>query len=156
MSGEEGAPYLEELAVRLDRSDQRLYAAIAVARIASMESLTRAVAALSPSPRGTVSGVVTAFYGALGRADGPAAAEAVVPEKRARGPLSAQAITQFYSRLAEPLQLVSVTQLDARTVFAQYRYRTLAGRVCDGEAQVTVRSAGDEFLIERVRALKNC
>jgi hypothetical protein len=145
MSNKEKIPYLEELAVRLERSDQRLYAAIAVARIASMESLIKVAATLSPR-----------FYEELGRADGPAAADAIVPEKRTRGPLSAQAITQFYSRLAEPLHLVSVAQLDPRTVFAQYRYRTAGGQVCDGEAQVTVRAAGDEFLIERVRALKNC
>lgn len=154
MSNREKIPYLEELAVRLDRSDQHLYAAIAVAKIASMGSLIKVAATLSP--RGTVSGVVTAFYQALGRADGPAAAGAIVPEKRTRGPLSAQAITRFYSRLAEPLHLDSVTQLDPRTVFARYRYRTAGGQLCDGEAQVTVRAAGDEFLIERVRALKNC
>jgi hypothetical protein len=154
MSSKDGIPYLKELAVRLDRGDQRLYTAIAVAYIASMESLIGVAAALSP--RGTVLGAVTQFYEALGRADGPAAAEAVVSEKRAHGPLSADAITQFYSRLAEPLALVSVAQLDSRTVFARYRYRTVAGQSCDGEAQVTVRAAGLEFLIERIRALKNC
>jgi hypothetical protein len=154
MSTKDDIPYLRELAVRLDRGDQRLYAAIAVAHIASTESLIKVAAALAQ--RGTMLGAVTQFYEALGRADGPAAAAALVPEKRTHGPLSADAITQFYSRLAEPLALVSVAQLDARTVFAQYRYRTLAGKSCDGEAQVTVRTAGLEFLIERVRALKNC
>jgi hypothetical protein len=154
MSGKQGVPYLEELAVRLGDLDQRLYAAMAVTKIASMESLVGTAAALFP--RATARGTVTQFYEALGGADGPSAAEAVVPEKRAHGPLSADAITQFYSRLAEPLALVSVARLDARTVLARYRYRTLAGRSCDGEAQVTVRTAGLEFLIERVRALKNC
>jgi hypothetical protein len=152
MNSKEGAPYLEELAVRLGRSDQRLYAAIAVAQIASVQSLVK----VARSPRGTALGAVTQFYEALGHGEGSAAAEAVIPEKRAHGPLSAEAITQFYSRLAEPLALVSVAQLDARTMFARYRYRTTVGQSCDGEAQVTVRPAGLEFLIERVRALKNC
>ena len=109
MSSKQGVPYLEELAVRLGDLDQRLYAGMAVTKIASMELLVGTAAALFP--RATARGTVTQFYEALGRADGPAAAEAVVPEKRAHGPLSADAITQFYSRLAEPLALVSVARL---------------------------------------------
>jgi hypothetical protein len=140
-------PALDVLAVRLKPSDERLYAAIAVANIAS-----------GYAPSGNEADAVIAFYEALGRADGFAASQHVIPEKRYApdGPLSADAITRFYSQLSEPLRLLSVSQLDDGTVHARYHYRTAKGVTCDGEALVTTRPTEHEWLIEHVRAMKNC
>ena len=149
VEGHADGPFLDGLAVRLEPSDERLYAAIAVANIASRDATSDNEAAGSL-------GSVTAFYEALGRADGFAASQRVIPEKRAHGPLSADAITQFYSQLSEPLQLLSISQVDRRTVHARYHYRTAKGVTCDGEALVTMRPTEHEWLIEHVRAMKNC
>jgi hypothetical protein len=147
VEGHADGPFLDGLAVRLEPSDERLYAAIAVANIASQSDNEAAAGSLA---------AVTAFYEALGRADGFSASQRVIPGKRARGPLSANAITQFYSQLSEPLRLLSVSQLDRRTVHARYHYRTAKGMTCDGEALVTTRPTEHAWLIEHVRAMKNC
>jgi hypothetical protein len=149
-------PHLEQIAVRLDRKDRGLYAAIAVAKLANMDALSQTMFDAAVPSETSALGLVTTFYDALGHANGDEAAKLVVPEKRASGPLSAQAITQFYSRLARPLNLIEIAEVDAQTVRARYRYRTAAGRLCDGRSVVTLRSLGGEALIERVRALNNC
>jgi hypothetical protein len=154
-SGAADGPFLDGLAVRLKPSDERLYAAIAVANIASRDAPSDNEADAVSAPAGSL-GAVTAFYEALGRADGFAASQRVIPGKRASGPLSADAITQFYSQLSEPMRLLSVSQLDRRTVHARYHYRTAKGVTCDGEALVTTRPTEHEWLIEHVRAMKNC
>ena len=152
----EDGPFLEMLGVRLDRGDQRLYAAIAVNMIASADAALAKNAETTTAPINGAIGVVSAFYEALGRADGVAASALVIPEKRDRGPFSASEITRYYSGLSEPLWLLAVTRLDDRSVRARYRYRSASGTVCDGEAIVTLRQAGETSLIERVRALKKC
>ena len=154
VEGHADGPFLDGLAVRLKPSDERLYAAIAVANIASRHASSDNEADAVSAPAGSL-GAVTAFYEALGRADGSAASQRVIPEKRAHGPLAADAITQFYSQLSEPLQLLSISQLDRRTVHARYHYRTAKGVTCDGEAVVTTRPTEHEWLIEQVRAMKN-
>ena len=154
-SGGDGT-HLEQIAVRLDRKDRGLYAAIAVAKLANMDALSETRFDAAVASETSALGIVTAFYDALGHADGNGAAKMVVPEKRTNGPLSAEAITQFYSRLAGPLTLIEIAELDAQTVRTRYRYRTAAGRLCDGQSLVTLRSFGGVALIERVRALNNC
>lgn len=100
--------------------------------------------------------VVEDFYKALGRADGLAASENVVSWKRERGPFSAQAITRFYSQLAEPLQLNSTSQIDTKTVLVRYRYASSPTRVCNGEAIVTLLWTQGRNFIEGIRALNKC
>ena len=155
VEGHADGPFLDGLAVRLKPSDERLYAAIAGANIASRDAPSDNEADAVSAPAGSL-GAVTAFYEALGRADGFAASQRVIPGKRASGPLSADVITQFYSQLSEPMRLLSVSQLDRRTVHARYHYRTAKGVTCDGEALVTMRPTEHEWLIEHVRAMKNC
>jgi hypothetical protein len=111
VEGHADGPFLDGLAVRLKPSDERLYAAIAVADIASRDAPSDNEADAVSAPAGSL-GAVTAFYEALGRADGFAASQRVIPEKRAQGPLSADTITRFYSQLSEPFRLLSVSQLD--------------------------------------------
>ena len=100
--------------------------------------------------------MVSAFYEALGRADGAAASARVIPEKRDQGPFSAMEITRYYSGLSEPLRLLAVSRVDDRSVQTHYRYRSASGTVCDGEAIVTLRQTGELLLIDRIRALKKC
>jgi len=100
-------------------------------------------------------GVVTAFYEALGRGDGVSASELVIPEKRNFGPLSASAMTQFYSRLSEPLRLIAVSQRDDGSIIARYTYReAMKKKRCDEQALLTLQERGSELLIEQIKA--NC
>jgi hypothetical protein len=154
--GKEDGPFLLRLAVRLAQQDQHLYPAIAVGMITSSDAALAKNAATTTAPTDGAIGVVSTFYEALGRGDGPGASALVIPEKRDRGPFSASEITRYYSGLSEPLRLLAVTRLDDRSVRARYRYRSASGTVCDGEAIVTLRQAGETSLIERVRALKKC
>jgi hypothetical protein len=157
LGGQGEGPFLHGLAVRLDPRDQYLYSAIAIEMIASMDLKTAApIASEKERENAGVLGVVTAFYEALGRGDGFAAAELVIPEKRARGPLSADAMTHFYSQLSEPLQLISVSQLDKSTVLARYQYRTGSGKLCKGRANVTITSVNGTNLIQSIKALDGC
>jgi hypothetical protein len=154
--GKDDGPFLTRLAVRLDKNDQHLYPAIAVGMIASVDVTSANNGATAAAPSAGAIGVVSAFYEALGRADGAAASALVIPEKRDHGPFSALEITNYYSRLSEPLRLLAVSRFDDRSAHARYRYRSASGTVCDGEAIVTLRKVGEASLIESVRALKKC
>ena len=57
---------------------------------------------------GTAATTVRAFYYALAAGDGNHAANFVVPEKRAQGPLSPRDMTGFYGNLVEPLKLTDL------------------------------------------------
>jgi hypothetical protein len=154
IEGKNGGPVLEGISVRLSQGDQQLYPPIG---IGSIVSVTLLPATQSPSQASVGAlGVVTDFYEALGHADGLRASERVVPEKRGSGPFSPKAIAEFYSQLAEPLQLVSVTQLNDGSVLAQYRYRTSTGRYCNGKSLVNLRSSGGLYLIQGIQALNKC
>jgi len=69
---------------------------------------------------GTPLTTVEAFYLALGAGNGEEATRFVIPEKRTSGPLSATAISGFYSALVEPLILVDVTHSFRRVSRALY------------------------------------
>lgn len=99
---------------------------------------------------------VRAFYEALGDDDGGRAAALVEPEKRDRGPLSAQRITRFYSSLREPLRLTSIYPLDPSTIFVRYQFVTTDGRTCTGAANVATTRRSDEVLIRGIRAYSGC
>jgi hypothetical protein len=145
------SPYLSTLTVRLSPRDVDLYAAIAIARLEAEQVNSKFEAS---SGDDSAIDVVTKFYAALSRGDGGMAASLVIPEKRETGPLSARALTQFYSRLTEPLKLLSVRRAGESGVFASYRYRSASGGPCDGEAEVTTTRRGSDLLIERIRASK--
>jgi len=98
---------------------------------------------------------VRGFYRALSRGDGDTAARLVIPEKREKGPLSAEALSAFYGKLAEPLTLVDVRASTAGAE-VRYRFRAGAGKACDGRAEVTVTKRGEEVLISRIHALGGC
>ena len=143
--------YLDSLAIRLAPNDLHLYPSIIVAKIGSMGVLPGETG----NQGGGALGVVTAFYEALGRGDGVSASELVIPEKRNFGPLSASAMTQFYSRLSEPLRLIAVSQRDDGSIIARYTYReAMKKKRCDEQALLTLQERGSELLIEQIKA--NC
>ncbi len=96
------------------------------------------------------------FYQALGRADGYRAASVVVPEKRRQGPLSADAISRFYSGLRDPLRLTRLDAVSDHAVVAHYTFVTRDGSVCRGAAQVTTANRDGQVYVQGVRALNGC
>lgn len=154
----EGDPYLLQLDVRLGGATDATSAAVVTAFLARLKAPTpqAAVPPARSAQAPAADAVVRSFYEALGRADGRAAAELVVPERRASGPYAPEAISRFYSGLAEPLRLVSVRSLGGDAVEARYRYRKASGATCDGVSVATVvRSQGGAF-ISRIKPSNGC
>ena len=98
---------------------------------------------------------VRGFYTALSAGDGAEAAKFVLPELRSRGPLSAAAMSAYYSALAKPLALRGVRPLTADTFEATYGFTSRSG-ACDGRSVVTTVRRGDLILISRIRSLSGC
>ncbi len=153
----EGDPYLLQLDVRLGGGADLLASAIATAFLARLNIPDPPPGPNARTAQGPAAdAVVRAFYEALGRADGRAAAELVVPERRTSGPFAPEAISRFYSTLAEPLRLVSVRSLGGDAVEARYRYRKPSGVACDGASVATVvRSTAGAF-ISRIKPSNGC
>jgi len=100
--------------------------------------------------------VVRAFYDALTNGDGDQASRLVVPEKRAQGPLSAEALTNFYASLPGPIRLTAAYQANDRAVVVRYQFVASGGHLCDGGADVTTTRVGDQFLIESIHSHNGC
>ena len=98
---------------------------------------------------------VRGFYSALSAGDGGEAARFVLPELRAKGPLSASAMSAYYSTLRSPLALKDVRPLGADTFEATYAFMSRTG-ACDGRSVVTTARRGDLTLIARIRSLSGC
>ena len=117
----------------------------------SMRDLAPAILGGGQASAGSV---VSAFYNALSRGDGAAAAGMVVTEKRA-GPFSAESLTRFYTRMREPLRLIEVEKRGPSTFIAHYSYS--AGKTaCDGRAEVTITQRQGQSYIAGVKALNGC
>ena len=98
---------------------------------------------------------VRAFYAALGRGNGPMASAQVIPEKRASGAFSPEAITRFYGGLPQPLQLTAIAPLSSDAYRVNYRYA--AGRSnCNGSAIVTLTNRGGRDFIRSIHSLSGC
>jgi hypothetical protein len=99
---------------------------------------------------------VRAFYGALSAGDGAAAAQLVVPAKRQSGPLSAGALSRYYSSFRRPLRVRRVTPVDDDTVRVAYDYVLADGRLCEGQAAVNVVRSGGRALVSGIRTQGPC
>lgn len=99
--------------------------------------------------------VVTAFYRALGAGDGRAASGFVIPEKRSRGPLSADEMSRYFGSLSRPLRLERVEPVGSNLFAVRYSYE-IGNRYCAGAASVTVTAAGAATLIESIAADETC
>jgi hypothetical protein len=102
------------------------------------------------------SDTVRAFYSALSAGDGNSAARLVVPAKRSSGPLSAGALSRYYSSFRRPLRLRSVTPVDANTVRVAYDYVLADGRECRGQAAVNVVQRDGRSLVSGIRTRGPC
>jgi hypothetical protein len=100
--------------------------------------------------------VVRAFYADLARGDGAAAARLVIPEKRDRGKLSADALTGFYATLPGPIHLTGAWPRSNDDVFVRYQFVAGGGHLCDGAADVVTSRAGNQVLIDTIRAYRGC
>jgi hypothetical protein len=96
------------------------------------------------------------FYSALSDGDGASAARMVVPGKRQSGPLSAGALSRYYSSFRRPLRVRRMTSLDANTVRVTYDYVLSDGRLCRGEAAVNVVQSGDRDLVSSINTRGPC
>jgi hypothetical protein len=154
----EDEPVLLELDVRLGGDDDRLAAAIATGFLARLNvpGSASSSAPVAAASAGDPAATVRSFYEALGRADGRSASGFVVPERRASGPYSPEAISRFYASLAEPLRVVSVRPLGGSDVEARYRYRKGSGAICDGVSVATVSSTAAGTFIARIKPLNGC
>ncbi|HZG08959.1 MAG TPA: hypothetical protein VEZ70_08270 [Allosphingosinicella sp.] len=99
---------------------------------------------------------VRAFYSALSAGDGSSAAQLVIPSKRRSGPLSAGALSRYYSSFRRPLRVQSVTPVDANTVRVAYDYVLADGRVCRGQAAVNVVQSDGRSLVSSIRTRGPC
>lgn len=99
---------------------------------------------------------VTVFYSALAAADGETASALVVPEKRGKGPFNEASIQAFFGAMSEPLRLTGTTLLGSDDVRVSYQYTTVAGRHCEGRADVQTVHVFGKTLISRIKALDGC
>jgi len=107
------------------------------------------------SLKDTGEATIRSFYRALEAGDGAAASAYIVPEKRASRAFAPEAMTRFYGRLPEPIQLTSVTPLAGGSYRVTYRYSAGRSR-CSGSAVVSVVQAQSRGLIRSIRALNGC
>lgn len=107
------------------------------------------------SEYGTAATVVRAFYLALGAGNGVEAARFVVPEKAAKGPLSAASLSGYYGKMEERIELLSLRKKSDDTFLVSYAFRKGA-KACSGRAEVRTESRGDKDYILRIRALDGC
>src|SRR5215470_1976884 len=105
---------------------------------------------------GTSMTTVQGFYLALGAGNGEEAAKFVVPEKRSSGPLSAIAISNFYSNLVEPLTLIDVVPTRPDEYRVRYTYVAPSRGRCDGEALVRTTKLNGLNLIDSIKAVSGC
>jgi hypothetical protein len=106
-------------------------------------------------PSATGADAVEAFYSALGRGDGNKANSLMSLEKRAAPAYQPDAIEAFYGHMAEPLTLVSVSEVGATDYEVRYRYRKQSA-VCNGHAIVTTQDSGGRAVIARIKPIGNC
>jgi hypothetical protein len=99
--------------------------------------------------------VVQSFYAALGQGDGAAASSLVIPQKRA-GAYSPAALTDFYGRMAQPLQVQALSARGSNAVFVRYSFVAAGGRGCNGAALVHTAVIGGQTLITGIQALNGC
>ena len=106
--------------------------------------------------QGSAVAAVRSFYSALSGGNGAAAAQLVIPAKRASGPLSAGALSRYYSSFRRPLRVRSVTPVNANTVRVSYDYVLADGRLCEGAATVNTVQSGDRSLVSSIRTQGAC
>lgn len=98
---------------------------------------------------------VRTFYNALGTGNGEVASAQVIPQKRSSRAYSAETISRFYGRLAQPLRLTSISPLSGSAYRVTYRYAA-PGLRCNGSAIVRLTPVGPRLLIRSITAANGC
>jgi hypothetical protein len=122
--------------------------------VARVSSVNPAVSDITDE-YGSAATTVRAFYYALSQGNGEAASSFIISEKRSKGPFSAKSITNFYSSLDKPLELISLDPLGTDTFDVRYTFRSKAG-TCDGHATVKTTLRNDRFYIQSIKSLNGC
>jgi hypothetical protein len=111
---------------------------------------------VAPDTDQTAMTTVQAFYLALAAGSGEEATRFVVAEKRTQGPFSAAAITGFYKRLKEPLELIEVIAIHPDEYRVRYKYVASSSKRCDGTSVVrTVKRDQNNYVLS-VKAINGC
>jgi hypothetical protein len=119
-----------------------------------------AASARAQSPQPVADGAsplttVGSFYYALGQGDGATASSLVIPQKRA-GAYAPAALSNYYGRMVQPLQLQSSSLTGSNTVLVRYTFVAAGGHACNGAANVTTTQVGGQTLIASIQALNGC
>jgi len=107
-------------------------------------------------PNGTAMTTVQGFYLALRAGDGEEAAKFIAPDKRAAGPLSPIAITNYYGALTEPLTVLDISPTQPNEYRVRYTFVPPGKPRCNGTSLVRIVQINGMNLIESVRALNAC
>ena len=135
---------------------RRLMALHAASALTGFAAVAKLKPAAEVPPQRASALAVREFYDALGRGDGARAAAVVVPEKREAGPLSAEALTEYYSRLHSPLRVTKIDPINDDTVFVSYEFVTADDHVCVGTATVKTTHRAGDTLVNGVRTFNGC
>lgn len=114
------------------------------------------MAATVAVPNGTAMTTVQGFYLALRAGDGDEATKFVIPGKRAEGPLSAAAMTNYYGSLTEPLTVLDISSTEPNEYRVRYTFVPPGKPRCNGTSLVRTARVDGENLIESIRALNAC
>jgi hypothetical protein len=107
-------------------------------------------------PNGTAMTTVQGFYLALRAGDGEEAAKFIVPDKRAAGPLSPVAITNYYAALTEPVTVLDIAPVQQNEYRVRYTFVPPGKPRCNSTSLVRIVQMNGMNLIESVRALNVC
>ena len=143
--------HVEATTISLDVAMSAHHHAPLLAEVSSVVPDGEGIPGLEPLGTTTVRG----FYSALTAGDGMEAAKFLVPELRSKGPLSARALSSYYSTLRSPLKLADVRPLGVDTFEATYSFVSNAG-ACTGRSVVETSRRGDLVLITHIHSLTGC
>jgi hypothetical protein len=152
-----GSQVLVSLAKPIAAAAPHRHAPLAAAAvgIAELEGAPPELAATTPeSDYASAAAIVRKFYQSLGQGDGDQAATLIAPGLR-KGPLSAEEMSRFYSRLRDPLRLTELKQINPNRYFVSYTFRA-SSKACNGRAVVDVVNRSGENYISYIRALDGC
>jgi hypothetical protein len=100
--------------------------------------------------------VVRDFYAALSRGDGAAAAELVVPERR-NGNYDPKAMTDFFSKNYQRLQLTEVATAGQNTYHVTYTFKkSERSSDCPFSGTVSVTQRSGQYLIQNTNVRPGC
>lgn len=105
---------------------------------------------------GTAMTTVQGFYLALRAGDGEEAAKFVVPDKRAGGPFSPAAITNYYGGLTEPVTILDISSIQKNEYRVRYTFVPPGRPRCNLTSLVRTIQVNGMNLIDSVHALSAC